>query len=41
MEKEQKCIRMVICILEITGKGCLTVLENSYGQTKAILKELL
>lgn len=41
MEKEQKCIRMVMCILETTEKGFLTVLVNTFGQTKAISKELL
>lgn len=41
MVKVQKCIRMVMCILETTERGCLTVLENTYGQTRATLRELL
>jgi hypothetical protein len=41
MGKGLKCTKMVMCILETTEKGYLTVLENIYGLTRAILRELL
>ena len=41
MEKELKCIRMGMCILETTEKGFLTALESISGLTRAILREPL